>query len=208
MTVQGKGGRPKKSDPGKWDKYWKYEGSIWKSESAWFSWIRSTLRRGWNRNPTKIAKLKKELIQIPNPNPKSATRFPTVKGGKCSCCSGVFPMSGGKKEGKHKVTIQVDHLEPSGSLRDVSHFQGFVERLFCVGLDDLALICSVCNKTKDLAWKKGISFEQATAERQAIALQKEKKDVEWLAERGLSGKNATVRRKMIVEQIMKESGNG
>lgn len=198
-----------KKRSGKYEHYWNYEGSIWKSESAWFSWIRSALRRSWNHHPTKIAKLKKELIQIPNPNPKSSARFPTVKGGKCSCCGGVFPLSSGKKEGRHKVTIQVDHLEPAGSLRDIKHLQGFVERLFCVGLEDLALICSVCNKTKDYAWKTGLSFEEARAEKSAIELQKTKKDVQFLESVGIvPGKNATIRRKQLVEYFMKESGNG
>ena len=193
---------------GKNEQYWNYEGSIWKSESAWFSWIRSALRRSWNRHPTKIAKLKKELIQIPNPNPKSSTRFPTVKGGKCSCCGGVFPLSGGKKEGKHKVTIQVDHLEPAGSLRDIKHLQGFVERLFCVGLEDLALICSVCNKTKDYAQKSGLSFKEAKIEKEAIEIQKQKKDVQWLKDNGLiPAKNAALRRKQLVEAMTKGTKN-
>ena len=187
------------------ERYWNYEGSIWKSESAWFSWIRSALRRSWNRHPTKIAKLKKELIQIPNPNPKSSTRFPTVKGGKCSCCGGVFPLSGGKKEGKHKVTIQVDHLEPAGSLRDIKDLQGFVERLFCVGLEDLALICSVCNKTKDYAQKTGLSLEDARIDKTAIELVKTKKDRAWLLEHGLKpASNATMRREQIINYLSKE----
>ena len=192
----------------KYEKFWNFPGSIWKTESAWFSWIRSALRRSWNRHPTKIAKLKKELIQIPNPNPKSSNRFPTVKGGKCSCCGGVFPLSGGKKEGKHKVTIQVDHLEPAGSLRDIKHLQGFVERLFCVGLEDLALICSVCNKTKDYAQKSGLLFEEAKIEKEAIEIQKQKNDVQWLKDNGLTpAKNAALRRKQLVEAMTKGTKN-
>ena len=191
-----------KMHQGKNEQYWNYEGSIWKSESAWFSWIRSALRRSWNRHPTKIAKLKKELIQIPNPNPKSSTRFPTVKGGKCSCCGGVFPLSGGKKEGKHKVTIQVDHLEPAGSLRDIKHLQGFVERLFCVGLEDLALVCSVCNKTKDYAWKTGLSFDVAKADKEAKAIVDAKEEKNFLLENNILPASSQKSRREQVFQVL------
>lgn len=206
MTVAGKGGRPKKSDLDEYDIYWNFAGSPWKSRSAWMGWIRSVLRRAWSRHPRKVAFVKKHRVKIDNPNPSSATRFPTVWGAQCACCRELVPLSGGKKESGKKVA-QIDHILPSGSLKNIKDVQGFFERLMLITDDSLRFLCNVCNKDYALSEKLGISVEQAKAERFAISLQKEKKDVEWLAERGLFGKNATVRRKMIVEQIMKESGN-
>ena len=189
------------------DKYWKFAGSPWKSQAMWWSWIRSSLRRGSNRHPAKIAKLNAERIKIPNPNPASAKRFPEVWGAQCACCSGIFPLSGGKKEGKQKTTIQVDHKIESGSLKDQSDLQRFVERMYCVSPDDLELLCSVCNKTKDLSVKLGVSFKEAECERDAIAIVKEKSDKSWLLDRNILPASAQAnRRKQIVEQLKKERG--
>lgn len=194
-----------KKKQNKYEHYWKYPGSIWKTESAWWSWIRSSLRKSWNRHPVKIAKLNAERMKIPNPNASSAKRFPEVWGGKCSCCSGIFPLSSGKKEGKQKTTIQVDHIKASGSLSDVAHLQGFVERLFVVSLDDVRLICSVCNKTLDLAQKLCITFEEAQCEKEAIQIVKDKEDKVWLLERNILPASAQInRRRQIVEQLKKE----
>lgn len=207
MTVAGKGGRPKKTDPDEYDQYWNFAGSPWKSRSAWLGWVRSVLRKCWSRHPRKVAFIQKNRVKIPNTNPSSAVRFPTVWGAQCACCKELVPLSGGKKESGKKVA-QIDHILPSGSLKNIKDVQGFFERLMLITDDSLRFLCNVCNKDYALSEKLGISVEQAKAERFAISLQKEKKDVEWLQERGLSGKNATVRRKMIVEQIMKESENG
>lgn len=209
MTVQGKGGRPKRSDPDEYDIYWNFTGSPWKSRSAWLGWVRSVLRKCWSRHPRKVAFIQKNRVKIANPNPSSATRFPTVWGAQCQCCKELVPLSGGKKEkAAGKKVAQIDHIMPSGSLKTIKDVQGFFERLMLITDDSLRFLCNVCNKDYALSEKLGISVEQAKAERFAISLQKEKKDIEWLEERGLSGKNAIVRRKMIVEQIMKEGGNG
>ena len=40
---------------------------IWKTESAYFSYIRGCIRLGWSRSPVKLKLLKKVKKQIPNP---------------------------------------------------------------------------------------------------------------------------------------------
>ena len=191
----------------KYEKYWNFPGSIWKTESAWFSWIRSSIRKSWNRHPCKIAKLNAERIKIPNPNPKGATRFPEVWGGKCSCCGGVYPLSASKKEGRSKVVIQVDHILESGSLTDVSHLQRFVERLFVVSPDDLQLICSVCNKVKDYAARNNMTFEEAKLEKGAKAIVDAKEDKQFLLDRDILPASAQAnRRRQVFEQLKKEAG--
>lgn len=200
--------RPKNGTPKEWDKYWNWNNSPWKSGSAFMTYLRSALRRAWLRNPAKLETIRQGKIKIPNPNPKSATRFPEIFGAKCECCGGVFPLSGGKKEAKNKDFIVVDHKHPAGEFKEPKDFQKFFTGLLLITPDDLRLLCTTCNADFLYVQKNGGTLKDAKAERFAISLIKEKKDVEWLAERGCSGKNATVRRKIIVEQIMKESSSG
>lgn len=188
----------------KYESCWKWAGSPWKSHSSWLGWIRGSLRRSWNRHPVKVAKIMADRKKIPNPNKSSVTRFPTVWGATCECCSGTFPLSSGKKEGKG-VSMQVDHKNPAGTFKDVKDLQGFFERMFCVGLDDLRLVCSDCNKTLALADKQDISFQEAKAERLAIQIIKDKKDKAWLISNNIVPASAQVnRRKQIVSKLLDE----
>lgn len=195
--------RPKNGTPKEWDKYWNWPNSPWKSGSAFMSYLRSALRRAWLRNPAKIEKIRQGKIKIPNPNPKSAVRFPEVQGAICECCGGKFPLSGGKKEAKNKDFIVVDHRHPAGEFKEPKDFQKFFTGLLLITPEDLRLLCTTCNADYLYVQKNGGTLKGAKAEREAIALQKEKKDVEWLKEKGVTpGKNATVRRKQIVEFLV------
>lgn len=177
--------RPRKDSPGKWDKYWKFEGSRFKSESQWFTYLRSNIRKGWNTHFMKIKKLMDGRKKIPNPNPKTVKRFPEIWGADCEVCSGTFPLSAGKVEGKNTNRIVVDHKIEAGSFKDVSDFQAFFTRMFLVTEDDLRLCCTHCNKTLAHASKRGISFEEAVAERKALEIIKDKKDKEFLEAIGI-----------------------
>lgn len=189
------------------ERYWKWEGSPWKSESAWLTWQRGAIRRVWNRHPLKIKKLHLERFRIPNTNPVSAKRFPEVWGAKCACCGGVFPLSGGRLESGDKITMQVDHIEAAGQFKAVKDFQKFYERMMCIGIEDLRIVCSDCNKTLALADRKKITYEEAKAERFAIALIKAKGEVKWLESRGLKPQSTSARRRLqVVERYKEEIG--
>ena len=165
---------------------------IWKNKTAFMTFIRGGLRRGlWNRHPHKIAVLNKKRYKIPNPNPKGKVK--EVWGFDCEMCGNTFTI----KEG------QVDHITPAGQLNQISDIQGFVERLVCITEDDLRLVCKGCNNALALAEKSGISYEQAVAEKEAIAIQKKKGyDVAWLKERGIApATNAKLRREQIVSKL-------
>lgn len=103
-------------------------GESW-TESRYWQFIRSLLRQGFNRYPPKFQAR------------KNAER--TVKGKRhkyeyqCSCCEEWF-------KGKD---IQVDHIEPAGSLRNYEDLPRFVERLFCEQ-DNLQVMCKPCHQTK------------------------------------------------------------
>lgn len=193
----------KKKD--KYEKYWKYEGSRFKSDSQWFSFLRSNLRKGWNTHFMKLEKLKQVKKKIPNPNPKSATRFPEVFGAECEICSCTYPLSAGKKEARNKDYIVIDHIHAAGAFNEIEHVQKFFERMFCVTLDDLRAVCTSCNSTLAYADKQGISFEEAKCEKEAKAIVDAKEEKQWLLERNILPTSAQAnRRKQIVEQLKKE----
>lgn len=191
-----------------YEKCWKWPNSPWKTKASWLSYLRSAFRKAWVRNPTKLEKIKQGRFQIPNPNPKSAKRFPTILGARCECCGGVFPLSSGKKEAKNKDYIVVDHITPAGEFKTPEDAAKFFKGLLCVTLDDLRLLCTTCNATYLVAQKAGISFEEAKLERQAIAIMESKKEKEWLIERGIvPGSNKDKRRKQVTDKL-KENLNG
>lgn len=190
-----------------YEKCWKWPNSPWKTKAAWLSYLRSAFRKAWLRNPVKLEKIRQGRIKIPNPNPKSATRFPTIFGAKCECCGGVFPLSGGKKEAKEKDFIVVDHLIPAGEFKDPEDAAKFFKGLLCVTLEDLRLLCTTCNATFLVAQKAGISFEEAKVEREAIAIVKSKKDKEWLVERGITPASNQAKRRQQITEKLKENLN-
>lgn len=172
---------------------WGYEGSPWKNSTAFFTYLRGCLRKAWSTNPIKLTVLKNRRYQIPNPNSKG--NKPTVWGADCEMCKGVFPL----KE------IQVDHIVPAGTLGSLEDVPGFVERLLFVTEDDLRLVCKGCNSALALAYKQGITYEEAIIEKKTIAIIKAKKDKQWLEERGiLPAPNQAKRRNQIKEVLLND----
>ena len=168
---------------------------VWKSRSAFFSFLKGLFRRGWSRHPIKIKLLKKHRKQIPNPNPKG--KKPTVWGAECSVCHNVFPMN----------MLEVDHvLEDTASLTKLSDVQSCVEKLLVIVEDDLRIICKNDHATSTLSQRMGISFDEAVIEKKIIALMKDrKKCLVMLEEHGYDTKtlkNETKRREAL-RQIFK-----
>lgn len=173
--------------------------SIWKTRSAFFSWLKGCIRRSWNRHPAKVELLKKNRVKIPNENPRSSKRFPFVSGQVCSVCKDTFP----EKE------CQVDHvLEETASLTQLSDIQLCVEKLLVVSESDLRIVCTSCHSIISLSQKLGISFEDAQIEQKVIALCKDlKKCLAFLEQRGYTGitvSNAEKRRNLVRQILAKE----
>lgn len=55
----------------------------------------------------------------------------------------------GKQKGKQKRAhnIEVDHIDPAGSLSCFDDISGFTERMFC-GLEGLRVVCKECHQSK------------------------------------------------------------
>lgn len=162
----------------------------WKNSTAFYNFLRGTLRRGWNRHPQKLIVLNKKRYRIPNPNPKG--RVAEVWGFDCEMCKETFPIKDG----------QIDHITPAGSLRCREDIQGFVERLMLVTEEELRIVCKECNSALSLAERQGISYEEAVREKKAINLMKKNSGRDWLVEQGLEpASNAKLRREQIVEEL-------
>lgn len=136
---------------------WELYKHIWPTKAKFMSWIRSGIRGGlWNKSPIKLEFIKKNRVQIPNPNPKG--KKATVWGATCALTGNVFPIS----------EIQVDHIVGGHSLQDISDIQSFIENIVLVCDDDLQLVSKEAHRLKNIADKRGITFEEAIIEKKVI----------------------------------------
>jgi 5-methylcytosine-specific restriction endonuclease McrA len=101
------------------------------TESAFWSFIRSTLRqksRWWKPIGQAKMKARRGCVKCA---PKQKYEY------QCAHCKQWF---------KDK-DVNVDHITPAGSLRSANDLAGFIERLFCE-VDNLQILCNVCHNKK------------------------------------------------------------
>ena len=107
------------------------------TESAFWGWIRSTLRRASMRwKPISEAKMKHRRAKPKNVIGKHKFEY------QCNNCKNWFPEKVGKKR-----MIEIDHIVETGSLRCAEDLPGFVNRLFCE-VDGLQVLCTTCHDIK------------------------------------------------------------
>lgn len=110
------------------------------TEAAFMGFLRSGLRRMSRRWPPLVAHAVNAVRR------KSQSENKRLKWEfQCSTC----------KEWHARKDIEVDHIEPCGSLRTLGDIQGFVERLFCE-IEGLRVSCTACHKKRHDA-EKGVS---------------------------------------------------
>ena len=167
---------------------------VWKTRSAFFSWLKGVLRRGWSKSPVRLKHLKKRAMRVPNTNPRSMKRFPFVNAYKCEVCQQVFKQN----------EVEVDHiLEETASLTSLDDVRSCVEKLLVVADSDLRILCKGCHSVVSLSQKLGISFEEAKVEQYIISLLKsETMYRKFIKENNLPhGRNKDVRRSIIREYL-------
>lgn len=174
---------------------WIEHPNIWKTRSAFMSFLRGGIRRAlWNRSPIKLEFIKQNRRKIKNPNPKG--KVETVWGGTCALTGLEFPLN----------QLEVDHVVGNHSLNNLEDIQSFIENIVLVSFDDLQFVSKDAHRIKSYADKNKISFLEATYHKTAIELQKSKKDKEWLKQRGLNpASNADRRREQIIGELKNES---
>jgi len=138
---------------------WEQYPHIWKTQSAFMSWLRSGIRKSlWSRSPIKLEFIKKNRKMIENPK-KGSRNKPQIWGAECCIC------------GKDHVlnNIEVDHKIGNHSLRNISDIQEFIMGIVMVSEEDLQLICKECHKIKTHAEKNNIDFSVAMREKKIIS---------------------------------------
>ena len=108
------------------------------TESAFWSFIRSGLRQKsrWWKPITQCKLNAKRAYKGVNKRQKFEYQ--------CNDCKKWFA----------EKNINVDHIQPAGSLNCANDLPGFVERLFCE-VDNLQVLCSGCHNVKTQNEKNG-----------------------------------------------------
>lgn len=108
----------------------------WSTAKFW-SFVRSGLRAKWSRWPAKFAVVNKAKRKAEYEwwNAEGTRKLNVQWEYQCSQCEGWFM----------RTEVEVDHIEPVGSLNKYDDLPGFVERLF-VGEDKLRLVCKECHR--------------------------------------------------------------
>lgn len=175
-------------------KPWEAYSHIWKTQAAFMSFIRGGVRRGlWMRHPVKLEFLQKNRIRAPiGRKTKNHPEGQEVWACKCSQCGGIFRQS----------DVEVDHIVGNHSLKTIDDLDNFLRQIVYIKDEELQIICKGCHKIKSYAEKEGISFELAKATKEVIALEKEKKLLQWLEDRDiLPASNAKLRRQQAIDYL-------
>ena len=103
-------------------------GNTW-TEARYWQFIRSALRQAYSRYPAKFQA--KKAVERTVAGKRHKYEY------QCAKCDVWF-------QGKE---IQVDHIEPAGSLSSYDYIAGFSKRLFCEA-DGMQVMCKPCHQLK------------------------------------------------------------
>ena len=164
---------------------------IWPTKSSFFTFLRGALRRAiWEKWPLKI-EFKNEVCEPPPEDYKGRAK------------SGAYCALSGEWVGKS--ASEIDHIVGNISLKNWEDVLPFILHL-CASKDNMQLVSKEAHKIKSYAEKMGISFEEASYTKEAIAICKVKGDIRWLEGRGIKpDKNGLKRRGQIIKQLRIEN---
>ena len=167
--------------------------NIWKSKSAFFTWLRGNLRRAvWEKYPGKITF-------------KNTTCQPPPKDYAGRAKSGWYCALTDKWTAKSY--LEVDHKVGNASLKDWSDVTPFIQHL-CTNDSNMQLVSKEAHKIKSYAEKQNISFKQASIVKDVIKLIRDKKDKQFFIDRKLTPPtNQSNRRKHMIDILTKELKN-
>lgn len=126
-------------------------GKYFDTETKFWNWVRSNLRRVWSTHPTKI-----EFLQSKRYTKRIGNR--PIYHIDCAICGEPTMLK----------SIEVNHKEKCGDIKD----DGYLTRLLNVGFDDLEALCKPCHSIVTYSERQGISFEEAKIEKQVVAFGK------------------------------------
>jgi len=151
---------------------WEWEGSIWKTESAYWGWLRGSLRSIWSRKWVfKNNYLKTHSFPAPVLDNNGKQKYyktgkrrgqpVTKKHFKCELTGEVLPI----KEGN------IDHIAPAGSLTNGLEACIFLFRLL-TSPNNMRLISKDAHAVITHMERTGMSWEEASLDKAVIAKMK------------------------------------
>lgn len=170
---------------------WEEFPDIWRNKVAFFTWLRSGLRKAvWQFYPPKL-QFKQDQTYKPDENYKGRAK----KLVRCALTGAEVGVS----------SAEIDHIEGHVSLKDWEDVLPFIQHL-CASKENMQVVSKEAHKVKSYSERMGITFEQAIIEKQVIALCKAKEDKSFLIERGITpASNANKRKEQLREVLMGES---
>ena len=140
---------------------WEQLPDVWKTKAAYFAWLRGQMRKAWSRHPIKNAYKMSRRTRAPvGKKLDKATGQPAeVWALPCDQCKCIFPQG----------QVEVDHIIRAGSFRDWDECEQWLMGLMQINFASLQLLCKPCHKIKSYAETHNVSFEDASAEKAAIA---------------------------------------
>lgn len=168
---------------------WELYPSIWKTKSAFFTYLRGGLRNLWQRFPAKLKWKSSQLI-----SPPASYKGRAKKLGQCYYCKEMFAAS----------SLEVDHVEQSGKCNSWEEAYQFLYKLLDCN-DNWVLACKPCHKIQSHSQRLECSFEEAKVAKDVIAfMKKPKKEIlAFLEENGYNSTTNAAQRKEAVAEILK-----
>lgn len=169
---------------------WRCNGTM--TEAQYLAFVRSALRSKWLRWAPRSEALKSARRAYKGPNKRQQWEY------ACAVCGNNF----GAKE------VEVDHYpKDAGSILKIEDTGQFCANLFCE-VDNLRIVCKPCHSVYTHSQKKGVSFEEAEAEKKAIEFCKQSPEVviKYLLQLGHSKAEVSnqVKRRALVEAAFKK----
>lgn len=157
----------------------------WKSEKDFLNWLRSQTRRIWSRHPVKISyKVGRRFKSPIGKNDKE------VWACHCEMCNELVRSS----------DTEIDHMIAGGSFDSWETYTQWAKRILWVTLEDIRELCKDCHEVVTLSQKLGITLEESRVEKSVLKIIKEKKDKQFLEEKGIKpASNAKTRREQLRE---------
>lgn len=165
---------------------WEVKNSPWKDKKAFLNWLRSQTRRIWAKHPVKTLYRQMRRYKAPvGVNDKE------VWVSDCEIC------------GKQTRKTEIDHMVEGGSFQDWQSYTEWSKRILWVSFEDIRELCVDCHAAVTLSQRKGLSFSDAVAERQVIAICKGD-DKAWLISKGHVPESNAKKRRDQIRKIIKE----
>lgn len=171
---------------------WELYPTIWKTKSAFFTYLRGHLRLLWSRYPAKLKWKQSKLVTPPKGYTGRAKKL-----GQCHYCGEWHAAS----------HLEVDHVKQAGACSSWETAQQFLRNLLDCN-DNWVLADKVCHKIKSYSEAHDLTFEQARIAKTVIDLMKptnKQKMLDLLSDNAYNCKNSAERKKALIEILTKEN---